>query len=76
MRRVGDLPELPKPFGDELLAEFKEVIDRKERRLLALSKEKPNMKKDVFEEQYWADAQLTVKQLFFNFLIATLNNYG
>ena len=28
-----------------------------------------------FEEQYWADAQLSVKQLFFNFLLVTINNY-
>ena len=30
---------------------------------------------DKFDEQYWADAQLSVKQLFFNFLLLTVNNY-
>jgi len=28
-----------------------------------------------FNEQYWADAELSVKQLFFNFLLMTVNNY-
>jgi len=27
------------------------------------------------EEQYWADAQLSVKQLFFNFLLCTVGNF-
>jgi hypothetical protein len=30
----------------------------------------------VFEEQYWADAQLSVKQVFFNFLLVTLHDYS
>jgi hypothetical protein len=31
-----DIPELPKPFGEELLNEFREITNRKERRLQAL----------------------------------------
>jgi hypothetical protein len=29
----NDLPELPKPYGSDLLSEFREIINRKERRL-------------------------------------------
>jgi hypothetical protein len=69
------LPELPQPYGDELLSGVREVINRKERRLLALRKEKPAISSHVQEETYWADAQLTVKQLFFNFLLQSIDNY-
>jgi hypothetical protein len=51
------------------------VINRKERRLLALRKEKPSISTSVQEETYWADAQLTVKQLFFNFLLQSIDDY-
>ena len=30
----------------------------------------------IYEEQYWADAQLSVKQLFFNFYLQTLGKYS
>ena len=43
----NDLPELPQPFGDELLSGVREVINRKERRLLALRKEKPSISATV-----------------------------
>ena len=34
-----ELPELPKPQGDDLLAGLKDVIDKKDRRLAALKEE-------------------------------------
>lgn len=30
----------------------------------------------MFEEQYWADAQLSVKQVVFNFLLVSLKDYS
>ena len=67
-----DLPELPQPQGDELLAGLRDLIYRKDKRVQEL-REKLSLSK--CEEQYWADAQLTVKQLFYNFLLLTVNNY-
>ena len=34
-----EIPELPKPFGDDLLAGLKDVVDKKDRRLEALRAE-------------------------------------
>ena len=74
-----DLPELPRPYGDDLLAGFKDVMHKKDRHFQTLRAEYKTMSKrqveQHFEEQYWADAQLSVKQLFFNFLLVTVNNY-
>jgi hypothetical protein len=43
--------------------------------LEALKLERPNISISQYELQYWADAQLSVKQLFFNFLLQTLGDY-
>ena len=32
----SELPELPQPFGDDLLAGLKDIMDKKDRRLEAL----------------------------------------
>lgn len=79
-----EIPELPYPYGDDLLNGLKDVMDKKDRRLEALKAEmkqnrstrlnKQNLDQ-FFDEQYWADAELSVKQLFFNFLLMTVNNY-
>ena len=34
-----DIPELPKPFGDDLLAGLKDVLYRKEKRMFQLREE-------------------------------------
>ena len=83
-----EIPELPQPYGDDLLAGLKDVMDKKDRRLEALRAEIKSQGKtgkhaslskrqldQHFDEQYWADAQLSVKQLFFNFLLMAVNNY-
>ena len=60
-------------------------MDKKDRRLEALRAEvkqsryrshsKIKFDKEEFDVQYWADAELSVKQLFFNFLLMTVDNY-
>ena len=58
-------------------------MDKKDRRLEALrieykqaqGKKVSRRDENKFNEQYWADAELSVKQLFFNFLLLTVNNY-
>lgn len=56
-------------------------MEKKDHRLESLrNEERPNKSKQRkldqrFDEYYWADAQLSVKQLFFNFLLETVGNY-
>lgn len=56
-----DGPDLPKPYGDDLLNGLKDVLYRKEKRLNQLRKELKDHKTAHFslemqEEQFWADA--------------------
>ena len=55
-----DLPELPRPYGSDLLAGFKDVMHKKDRHFQTLRAEYKSMSKrqveQHFEEQYWADA--------------------
>ena len=39
-----EVPELPSPFGDDLLAGLKDVMDKKDRRLAALRAENKHSK--------------------------------
>ena len=65
-------------------------MDKKDRRLEALRTEMKQSQKvggrnrtmskikfdqEEFDAQYWADAELSVKQLFFNFLLQSVGNY-
>ena len=71
-----ELPRLPQQFARELLQEFRDIINRRQSRLNQVRQEKQSVSMHIYEEQYWADAQLSVKQLFFNFYLQTLGNYS
>lgn len=47
---ANDLPPLPHPYGEELLAEFRDIINRKERWPQMLRREKPSLSRAESED--------------------------
>jgi hypothetical protein len=55
-----DIPELPRPYGDDLLNGLKDILYRKQKRMTQLRDELSQLfghfSADKQEEQFWADA--------------------